>query len=354
MAEFHTLEIADVSPVTDDATVIAFAVPVELQEAYRFIPGQYLTLKTDINGEEVRRSYSICSTADEGELRVAVKRVPEGRFSNFANERVRAGDKLDVMTPMGKFCAPRNGVSGHNYVGFVGGSGITPFMSIIRTVLAHEPESTFTLFYGNRTIASIMFREELSDLKDRYLDRFRLFHILSDERPDLEMFHGLLDREKVDHLLDNLVDLNASDYFFICGPSPMMDAVRNALDVRGVPQDKQKYELFGSPLPQAGPKAAPKPSDERAEVTVIIHGDRTTFNHPYDGTSVLDGAMARNLDLPYSCKGGVCCTCRAKLIEGEVDMDVSFGLEPDEIENGYILTCQSHPKSKTVVVDYDA
>lgn len=354
MAVFHTLEIADVTPVTDDAMSIAFKVPEDLNDAYQFIPGQYLTLKADVNGEEVRRSYSICSTSDEGELRVAVKRVPDGRFSNFANEAIRAGDKIDVMTPMGKFTTPQNGVAGHNYVGFVGGSGITPFMSIIKTVLAHEPDSTFTLFYGNRTISSIMFREDLSDLKDRYLGRFRLFHILSDERPDLEMFHGLMDGAKIRALLGDMIDMDEVDYYLMCGPAPMMDAVRAILDEKGVPQEKQRYELFGSPLPQAGPKAAPAASNERAEVTVILHGDRTTFNHPYDGTSILDGGMARNLDLPYSCKGGVCCTCRAKLIEGEVHMDVSHGLDPDEADEGYILTCQAHPKTKRIVLDYDA
>ena len=201
-------------------------------------------------------------------------------------------------------------------------------------MLALDPDSTFRLVYGNRTISSIMFLEELSDLKDRYLGRFRLFHILSDERPDLEMFHGLMDGEKIKALLGDLIDMDEVDYYLMCGPAPMMDAVRVILDEKGVPQEKQRYELFGSPLPQAGPKAAPGASDERAEVTVILHGDSTTFNHPYDGTSLLDGGMARNLDLPYSCKGGVCCTCRAKLMEGGVELDGSPGLAPYEADEG--------------------
>jgi ring-1,2-phenylacetyl-CoA epoxidase subunit PaaE len=354
MSQFHALKVAAVDKVTDAAIAIRFDVPDDLRETFGFIQGQYLTVRADIDGEDVRRSYSICSGVDDGELRVAVKRVPDGRFSNYANENIRPGDILQVMPPMGNFHTALDSNAHRNYVGFAGGSGITPFLAIIRTILAREPGSIFTLFYGNRTVADIMFREELSDLKDLHLDRFRLIHILSDERPDLDLFHGLMTPDKVTELMAGLVDIDGTDYFYICGPGPMTDSVRGVLDKAGIPAAKQKYELFGSPLPQAGPKTFADPDGKSSDVTVVINGNRTDFKHPAEGQSILDGALARNLDLPFACKGGVCCTCRAKLIEGEVTMDVSFGLEPDEIKAGYILTCQSHPVSEKVVIDYDA
>lgn len=351
---FHSLKVADVRAVTDEAMSIAFAVPPDLKDAYRFLPGQYLTLKAQVNGEELRRSYSICSTQEEGELRVAVKRVPAGRFSNFANEAIRVGDAIEVMTPMGNFHTALDPAAGHHYVGFAGGSGITPFMSIIKTVLRREPESSFTLFYGNRRIAAIMFREDLEDLKDRFLGRFRLFHILSDERPDLDLFHGLLDEDKAGRLIDRLVDPGSVDMFFICGPAPMMDAARAALSARGVEEARQKYELFGAPPPQAGAKPAHAGIAGRsAEVEIVLNGARRTFRMAKEGESILEAAIAENMEPPYSCQAGVCSTCRARLVEGEVRMDAAHGLEPDEVEKGYILTCQSHPLSDKLVVDYD-
>lgn len=351
--QFHRLKIRQLRPLTEEATAIAFDVPEDLREAYRFVQGQYLTLKADIGGEELRRSYSICSGLDEAELSVAVKRVPDGRFSTYANTGLRAGDVIEVMTPMGNFHTPLDAAARRHYVGFAGGSGITPFMSLIKTILAREPESRFTLFYGNRGVASIMFREELSDLKDRYMNRLRLFHVLSDEKPEMEICYGLLDRPRVGELLDRLVDMDATDYFYICGPTPMMDAVRAELDVRGVDQARQKYELFGTPPPQAGPRKEVEPKGGAADVTVILNGKTTRFRLGFEGQSVLDAALARNLDLPFSCKGGVCCTCRARLLEGQVEMDVCYGLEPDEIAAGYVLTCQSHPVSDRLVLDYD-
>ena len=353
---FHALTVRDVRKETDEATSLAFEVPAELKDAYSFIQGQYLTLKADIDGEELRRPYSICCGLDEGELRVAVKKLPGGRFSGFVNGDVKPGDVIDVMTPMGNFHVPIEPDRARRYVGFAGGSGITPFMSIIKTVLAREPHSEFTLFYGNRSFDTIMFREALADLKDRYLGRLRVFHVLSDDIPELPLFGGLLDQDKINELSSKLIDLEAVDTFFICGPGPMMEAAKTVLRERGVDDAKVKLEVFGTPAPHAGAlrKDDPVEADGRtSEVTVILNGNRTKIAVPFQGTAVLDAALERKLDLPFACKGGVCCTCKAKLVEGEVSMDVNYGLEPDEIEAGYILTCQSHPLTEKLVVDYD-
>lgn len=353
---FHALKVTDVRRETDEATSLAFAVPEELADDYRFIQGQYLTLKATIDGEELRRPYSICCGLDEGELRVAVKRLPGGRFSGFVNESVAVGDVIDVMTPSGNFHVPLAPEAARHYVGFAGGSGITPFMSIIKTVLAREPESRFTLFYGNRGFDAIMFRDVLADLKDAYLDRLRVFHVLSDDIPELPLFGGLLDEAKIRELTAKLVDVDAVDYFFICGPGPMMEAAKTVLRENGVDDARVKLEVFGTPAPHAGALRSSEPQviDGRScEVTIIQHGNRTRITVPYEGQPVLDAALARKLDLPFACKGGVCCTCKARLVEGEVRMDINYGLEPDEIAAGYILTCQSHPLTETLVVDYD-
>jgi len=353
---FHALTVRDVRKETDEATSLAFDLPRDLQDDYRFIQGQYLTLKAEIGGEELRRPYSICCGVDEGELRVAVKRLPGGRFSGFVNDAVKPGDVIDVMTPMGNFHVPLDAGSARHYVGIAGGSGITPFMSIIRTVLAGEPGSRFTLFYGNRGFDAIMFRDALADLKDIYLDRLRVFHVLSDDLPELPLFGGLLDRDKIRDLADSLIDVSEVDHFFICGPGPMMEAAKTVLRELGVNDAKVKLEVFGTPAPHAGalrPDAAVPTDDRTSSVTIVLNGNRTRIAVPFEGMPVLDAALDRKLDLPFACKGGVCCTCKAKLVEGEVRMDVNYGLEPDEIAAGYILTCQSHPLTETLIVDYD-
>jgi ring-1,2-phenylacetyl-CoA epoxidase subunit PaaE len=354
--QFHALKIIDVRAETPEATSLAFEVPPELEAAYAYVQGQYLTLKADVAGEDLRRPYSICSGVGEGELRVAVKRLPGGRFSNFVNDAARPGDTIDVMTPIGNFYVPTDATAQRHYVGIAGGSGITPFMSIVKTVLAREPGSTFTLFYGNRSGATIMFRDTLGDLKDRYMGRLRVFHVLSDEVPETPLFAGLLDEAKIRELLGSLVDVRDVDHFFICGPGPMMDAARKVLSEAGVADARVKLEIFGTPPPHASaqPKAMNGADTGRmAQVAVLLHGRRTDVTVPFEGTSVLDAALARNLDLPFACKGGVCCTCKAKLVEGEVRMDVHYGLEPEEVAAGYILTCQSHPVTDRLVVDYD-
>ena len=353
---FHALKVVDVRKETQEATSLAFEVPPELADDYRFIQGQYLTLKAEINGEELRRPYSVCCGLDEGELRVAVKKLPGGRFSGYVNDQVAPGDVIDVMTPMGNFHVPIDPQAARHYVGFAGGSGITPFMSIIKTVLAREPESHFTLFYGNRGFDAIMFRDTLADLKDVYLDRLRVFHVLSDDIPELPLFGGLLDEAKIRELTAKLIDVATVDHFFICGPGPMMEAAKTVLKDLGVDDAKVKLEVFGTPAPHAGALRSSEPQviDDRAsDVTIVLHGNRTKITVPYEGMPVLDAALERKLDLPFACKGGVCCTCKAKLREGEVRMDINYGLEPDEIEAGYILTCQSHPLTETLVVDYD-
>lgn len=356
MNQFHALRVRDVRRETDEATSIAFDVPSELAEAYQFTPGQYLTLKADIDGHELRRPYSICSGLGEKELRVAVKKIPDGRFSGFANEAIHTGDLIEVMTPTGRFCLDFDAGAQRHYVGLAGGSGITPFMSIIKSVLEAEPNSRFTLFYGNRTVSGIIFRDELEDLKDRYLGRLRLFHVLSDEPRDVDLLSGLMTQDKVAALISKLIDINRVDRFLICGPGPMIEGCRHALEEAGVAEDRIKLELFGSaPPPQAGPARKPDPANigRAADVTLTLNGQQTEFKLPFDGAPVLDTALANNVDLPFACKGGVCCTCKAKLVEGEVAMDVNYGLEKEEIAAGYILTCQSRPKSDRLVIDFD-
>ncbi len=355
MTAFHRLTIREIRRETDEASSIAFDVPDDLGDRYAYTPGQYLTLKAEVDGEELRRPYSICSGLDDGELRVAVKKIPDGRFSHFVNERLRPGDAIEVMEPSGRFCVDLDPEAARHYVGLAGGSGITPFMSIIKTVLEREPRSRFTLFYGNRTVQSIIFRDALEDLKDRFLGRLRLFHVLSDEMPDVPLFGGLMTESKVRELIGRLVDPEGVDLFLICGPGPMIEGARAALRGLGVGEDRIKLEFFGTaPPPQAGPRrSAPEFAGRTADVTVYLHGDRTEFKLPFDGAPVLDTALAHNLDLPFACKGGVCCTCKAKLLEGEVEMAVNYGLEADEVEAGYILTCQSRPRSDRLVIDFD-
>ncbi|MEM8686529.1 MAG: 2Fe-2S iron-sulfur cluster-binding protein [Pseudomonadota bacterium] len=356
--EFHELLVADVRKETDDATSVAFHVPDALAENYRFTQGQYLTLRTEVDGEDLRRPYSVCVSPDKGELRVCVKKIPLGRFSSFVNDNLKAGDRLSVLPPMGRFHAPIEAEGEKTYVLFAGGSGITPVISIIETVLAREPLAKVTLFYGNRATGDIIFRERLSDLKDAYLGRLRVFHVLSDEVPEVPLFGGMMTQNKVVDLVTSLTDPLNVDWFFICGPGPMMDGAKAALEELGVEPGRIKIESFGSRPVAANGKAPtsasqPEETDEAADVEVIYQGMRKKIRVPFKGVPILDKAHEAKIDVPYACKGGVCCTCKAKLVEGQVDMDIVYGLEPDEIEAGYILTCQSHPTTDKLVIDYD-
>lgn len=359
MRNFHPLKVKEITRETDDCVSIVFDVPQDLNETFKFIQGQYLTLLTNLEGEEVRRSYSICSGVDDDELRVAIKKVEGGRFSTFANERLKVGEVLQVMPPMGRFYTELKPSEQRHHVAFAAGSGITPVLSLIKTTLFREPKSVFTLFYVNRSSTSIIFKEAIEDLKDRYMGRFRVFHVLTREPGDLEMLSGRLDAGRCEEICNTFLDVNDADAFFVCGPEPMIHAVRETLEKMEVASDKIHFELFTSPVAGAlraddhQSKKTEMKGDSIAKVEVVLDGNTLAFDLPFDGQNVLDAALSRGADLPFSCKGGVCCTCRALLVEGEVHMDVNYSLEPDEMERGYILTCQSHPRSEKIVVDFD-
>ncbi|HXZ01147.1 MAG TPA: 1,2-phenylacetyl-CoA epoxidase subunit PaaE [Stellaceae bacterium] len=354
--QFHTLAIADVRRETPDSVSLAFIVPEALGEAYRFAPGQHVTLKRVIGGEEVRRSYSICSGLDEGELRVAIKKQPGGVFSCFAQEGLKPGDAIEVMTPAGHFTAPLDPAARRTYLGIAAGSGITPLLSILKTVLAREPKSRFFLLYGNRTTQSIMFRAALEELKDRFLDRFSLTHVLSREAQDVPALSGRIDAEKIALFLRGIGPAAAIDHAFICGPPSLLDAAERALLAQGLERRRLHLERFtvdGAPPPRrAAPEAAAAPRSIVAEVEAVLDGIRHRFPVAAEET-VIEAALAAGLELPYSCRGGMCCTCRARLVSGKVEMERNYSLEPWELEAGYVLTCQSRPKTATLVLDYD-
>ncbi len=357
MAQFHTLTVSDIQRETTDCVSVAFEVPNAAHDQFAFQAGQYLTLRTTLDGEEVRRSYSICSAPQEDELRVAIKKVESGRFSTFANEVLQVGDTLESMSPMGNFVLPQKARNTHQYVAFAAGSGITPVISIIKSTLAAENDSHFTLFYGNRGVDSIIFRDELDALKNLYLGRLSIHHVFSQERLDAPLFNGRIDAEKCPQLLANLLQAENIAEWFICGPEPMIFAVKETLEQVGVPAEKVHFELFTSPVGSLAKSEEKKeqtfdPSLE-SQVTIQLDGTAFDFNLAYSGDNVLDAALKQGADLPFACKGGVCSTCRAKLVEGEVDMDANFALEPDELAANFILTCQSHPRTPKIVVDFD-
>jgi ring-1,2-phenylacetyl-CoA epoxidase subunit PaaE len=349
------LTVASIEPVTDDSVAITFEVPEDLREDYAFSHGQHLTVRTELAGDDVRRNYSICSPAGSGVLRVAVKRLPGGAFSEHALDVLRPGDVLDVMTPSGRFFTELDPAHRKHYVCVAAGSGITPVLSIVASVLAAEPRSSVTLLYGNRTHSSVMFLEELEDLKDTYPERFQLLHVLSREPQEVELFSGRLDADRMGRILDGLLPPDTVDEWFLCGPFEMVSDLRKLLVKEGVPKKQIHAEVFhvesGPPVRRAPVET---PEGEGAKVTITLDGRRSTFSLPADGPAVLDAALRVRADAPFACKGGVCGTCRAKVVEGTVEMDTNWALEPDEVEKGYVLTCQSHPTSDTVVLDYDA
>jgi len=355
VSKFHPLPIARIERETRDAVAITFTVPDSLADQFRFEQGQHLTLRTDIDGHDVRRSYSICSGVHDGALRIAVKKTPGGIFSTWANEGLAAGATIDVMPPMGHFNVPLDAAARRHYVGFAAGSGITPLLSIVKTTLAREPKSRFTLFYGNRASGTVMFREELAALKDTYLERFNLAHVLSREAQDIDLLHGRIDEMKAGALLDHWVRLADVDAVFVCGPEGMMDAVGAALKARGYPETKIKIERFAASIPKHQHVARPLPqaAASECEVTVIIDGSRKSFLLEREKENILEAGLRNGVELPYSCKGGVCSTCRCRLLEGEVDMDVNFALEDYEVARGFILSCQSYPATDKVVIDFD-
>ena len=355
MSKFHPLTIASVARETRDTVTLTFDVPPALGDAFRFVQGQHLTLRADIGGEHVRRSYSICSAVQDQKLRIAVKKTPGGAFSTWANEHLRQGATIDVMPPMGHFNVALEPANRKHYVGFAAGSGITPLLSIVKTTLLAEADSRFTLFYGNRSSFAVIFKEELADLKDRYLDRFNLIYVMSREPQDIALLNGRIDQQKTDALLAHWVDLADVDTAFVCGPDGMMQAVSKSLQVHGFPKSRIKIELFAASIPKHQHKAhaAPEPGHAECAVTAIIDGAAREFTLEKTKENIIDAAIRQGIELPYSCKGGVCSTCRAKLVEGEVDMDVNFALEDYEVARGFVLCCQSYPVTDKVVVDFD-
>lgn len=364
---FHPLRVRAVEPDTSEAVVVSFDVPEALRETFAFTQGQYLTLRAEIDGADLRRSYSICAGVDDATLRVGVRKVAGGVFSNWINARVKPGDTLQVMPPQGRFFVPLAPGARRHHLGIAGGSGITPILSIMKTVLAREPLSRFTLIYGNRRQKSTMFKEEIEDLKNRYLTRLALHHVFSDEHTDAEIHRGLMDREKIGEFLRTLVPASSVDHAYVCGPFQMNDEAEAALRTAGVPEARIHIERFGvAPAvavatSEGARPAAPgavvheaRPGDaERARIVLIRDGLTREFDFTAESPSLLDAASAAGLEVPYSCTSGVCGTCRAKCLEGEVRMTRNFALEKAEVAAGYVLTCQAHPLTERVVLSFD-
>ena len=352
---FHTLKVKEVRKETPDSVSIAFSLPADLKDIFAFTPGQNITIKKELGGEEVRRSYSICTAPYEDELRIAVKKVEGGKFSSFANESLQAGDALDVLPPTGKFHTPLHADHQKQYLAFAAGSGITPVISIIKSTLRDEPQSQFTLVFGNRGRNSIIFFEELEGLKNSNIDRFSFINILSRERTEAPINSGRIDLQKLEDL-SRLIKYERMDELFLCGPGEMIFCVREFLLKRGTNSRKIHFELFTTPGQKQVVSHKPdlvSDAGPRSSITVKLDGRSFDFKLGFHSDSILDAALKQGADLPFACKGGVCCTCKARLVEGEVEMDVNWGLEQEEVEQGYILTCQSHPRTDRIVVDFD-
>lgn len=359
---FHSLKVRAIEPDTAEAVIVSFDVPPDLRASFGFTQGQYLTLRTTIEGQDLRRSYSICAGVDDGELRVGVRKVRGGVFSNWINAHLKAGDTVQVMAPQGRFFVPLDPSAHRHHVGIAGGSGITPILSIMKTVLAREPMSRFTLLYGNRSLQSTMFKEELEDLKNRYLTRLVLHHVFSDEPTDSPLNMGLMNRDKLGEFLRSVVPAASIAHAYVCGPFQMNDEAEAALLAAGVPEDRVHIERFGV-APQAGAGGAPGtdavlhealPGDaEQARIVIIRDGLRREIEFRKQMPSILDAAAAAGMEVPFSCTSGVCGTCRAKLVEGEVRMERNFALDKAEVAAGFVLCCQAHPLTERVVLSFD-
>lgn len=358
---FYPLTLATVRAETDTAICATFAIPEHLTQTFRFIQGQFLTLRCYIEGEEVRRSYSICSGINDGKLQVGIKRVRGGKFSNYANDHFKAGMQVDVMPPQGSFYTSLDAKHTKNYMCIAAGSGITPILSIIKSILANEPNSKITLIYGNRRTSSVMFRNDLSFVKNKYLTRFSWINIMNEEDQGSDLLNGIIDNNKGAALHKNkLIDIVNTDDVFICGPEAMMSEVSRGFRASGLKDSQIHYELFANSSADAEKireksqqRIADYGEEKTSKVTIVADGRSINFPLATVGENILDAGIHNGLDLPYACKAGVCSTCKAKLISGKVDMDINHGLEQHEIEAGYILACQAHPISDEVVVDFD-
>ncbi|MFM7310052.1 MAG: 1,2-phenylacetyl-CoA epoxidase subunit PaaE [Flavobacteriales bacterium] len=356
---FHPLVVQDVRRETNDCVSIAFQVPDELREKYQFKPGQYLTLRATVQGEDIRRSYSICSAPHDGELRVAIKRVEQGQFSTWATREVAVGDTMQVMTPTGTFSSDIQAERRQTYLMIAAGSGITPILSLTKTILKTESRSEVILLFGNRLFNSIIFRDELERLKDSHIGRLRVFHVLSGEPNEIPLYSGRINAEKLQQFAKTFIDVTLVHEAFLCGPEDLIRTSREFLVSAGMDETAIHFELFASPNARKVQSTADESAKaetstaEKCAVTMIYDGYESHFFMPMDGTSILDAAQNTGMDIPFSCKGGMCCTCRAHLSDGKAEMKVNYALEPGEVEAGFVLTCQAVPTSSEVTVDFD-
>lgn len=355
MSKFHSIKIADIYKETKDCSVLSFEIPQELKQEFQYKPGQHLTLKAMIDGEDVRRSYSLCSSPIENKWKVAVKKINGGLFSTYVNETLKSGDVLEIMPPSGKFNVEIDTQKAKNYIAFAAGSGITPILSIIKTHLKSEPNSTFKLFYLNRSVKSIIFKEEIEQLKNVYFNRFEIFHFLTKEHRASELFNGRFTKEKIQVLTEKIIDIPATDDCFICGPEEMIFLLRDELTAAGLDSGKIHYELFTSGISEEDKKRIQRIVENKVsgtDITIIDGGKEFHFvmDEAYD--NILDGALAAGADLPFACKGGVCSTCKCKVLEGEVEMKVNYALDAHEVAKGLVLSCQAVPTTDKVVVDF--
>ena len=355
MSKFHSIKVADIYKETKDCSVVTFDIPDELRHEFLYKPGQHLTLKKSINDQEIRRSYSLCSSPLENKWQVAVKKINGGLFSTFINDILKKGDKIEVMTPSGKFTTEELSNQAKNNIAFAAGSGITPILSIIKTHLVKEPQSTFKLFYLNRSVKSIIFKEEIEQLKNTYFDRFEIFHFLTKEHRSIELLNGRFTKEKLEILIKNIIDIPATDECFICGPEQMIFLIRDELIAAGLDKNKIHYELFTSGFTEEDKARMAKIVEKKIEgtdVTIIDGGKEFHFVMDDDFDNILDGALAAGADLPFACKGGVCSTCKCKVVSGTVEMKINYALDENEVAKGLVLSCQAVPTSEKVVVDF--
>lgn len=355
MSRFHDIQVKSIHRTTADCAIITLDIPLSLRDSFSYKQGQYLTLKAEINGEDVQRSYSLCTSPLDTEWSVGIKKIEGGKFSSFANDVLKVGDILQVMPPNGKFYIECNRELQRNYIAFAAGSGITPILSIMKTHLESESKSTFKLFYINQRVDTIILKEEIEALKNRFMERFEIFHFLTKQQRDIPLFNGRLNEEKLDIIFKTVCDVNNVDHTFSCGPEAMILMIEKFLVSKGMDKSKVHYELFNTgPVDEKQKEIiAKKHAGKVADITILEGGKTITFEMPQGKENILDAALNNSADLPFACKGGVCCTCRAKLVEGNVEMLLTYGLEEDEIENGYILTCQALPVTEKIIVDFD-